>query len=392
MMKALLRGLLLFLILFFALLTFLLTPTGLRLSIETSGYFLPGKLSVKKISGVIIGPLTVEQFHYQDARQTIDIKKLYLNWRPLDLFKKQLHVHSLDVQGLHIITNNSNLPREWTIESLQQTAKALLASLQRRTLPFHGVIEHARFSDIQITNEIEKTKTEIPKLHLRAVITATVWDANVAASIKKPLPVELRFILQGSPTNHAMHFTLIGHHTHWELTGIGDAESLTIHTLKKLLLGGTYDMEFYIHWENALTWDGKIIANHMDLSLLNALWEKSLSITLNSTGTDHHLSLDELTTENNATITTSNGSVHLTVQRKNKWHIQWNGHIQQIESHGKIEGDLLNPYFEAELHGQSQEGKKISSAKLALLGNFTHHTLSAQFIAPQQKINIKVIG
>src|SRR3990167_7417492 len=103
MMKALLRTLFVVIICVIAISAFLLTPIGLRFSIDTASKLMPGKLTYQKISGIIIGPITVDQLHYQSKEESVDIKKLYLSWHPLDLLKRHLHIATLSIQQLQIV-------------------------------------------------------------------------------------------------------------------------------------------------------------------------------------------------------------------------------------------------------------------------------------------------
>lgn len=399
MIKALLRTVFVFIIFLSGFITFLLTPTGLRFSADTISHFLPGKLTIKNISGIIVGPFTLTQLHYQDKELTLDIGKLYINWKPLDLLKRELRFQSIKVDDLHIITSNSDLPREWTVDSIQQTLNTLIASLKRRTLPFHAMIDHADLVNAEFTDPASHFTVKTPHLFLRAILTANQWDTEIVSTLTKPQPFKLYLFLKGTPENYNLHFNLNGAHTHWELLGIGNIESLTLTTPQQLFLNGSLQADFYIHWRNILKWQGNITTKKIDLSLLNPDWIKWVSLNMNSTGSDSN----PLVIDNNAVIATPYGTANIVVHHNKNWHIQWNVNLQslpswittlkgQLKSQGVIDGQDNNPHFHIALNGQSLNTHDTNTANITLDGDFLNHVLSAKFLLQKQKIKLKLDG
>ncbi|OGT47993.1 MAG: hypothetical protein A3E82_04330 [Gammaproteobacteria bacterium RIFCSPHIGHO2_12_FULL_38_11] len=393
-MKILLRSLFIFVILIGALVTFLLTPAGLQFTIDSVSPFLPGKLTIKKISGVIVGPLTLEQIHYQDTKQIIDIKKLHLSWEPLSLFKKEIRINTLKINALHY-TTLSNKPKTNNINAIEQ----LINSIKNHSLSFQLIINHASIVDSAFSDPTTQTLIQLKKLSLHALFTKNKWDTQFSALIEKPKPFQVHFQLAGKPTNYAVDFAITGDRTNWQLTGTGNQENLILHTPNKLLLNGTLNAEFNIHWKTHFQWKAELIAQKINFSLLNPEWIKFLSFHINSAGDNKN----SIHTENNAHIETKDGSLQLTAIHKNTWHIKWHialhslknwlgGTPGNLDSHGKIQGDLSNPHFDINVQSRLHDAEKIHTISLNLLGNFNHHTLLANMQIHRNLIHLKIDG
>src|SRR3989338_11619085 len=234
MIKTLLRSFFLLLILIIGFITFLLTPMGLKFSINIASKFLPGQLSYQKISGVIIGPITIDQLHYKTREQNIFIKKLRINWHPIDLLKHQLHINTINVHDVTIIATKNPIPIQWNQQTIQLVINDFVAAVKNKILPLHLLIDDANFTQIQFINP--NTKLSVKKIFFHAILTKSKWDATFVAIINKPKPYKVQFSVEGKPTNYTMHFSIQGQQIHWKCIGNGNQQSLEMHTLKNIFL------------------------------------------------------------------------------------------------------------------------------------------------------------
>lgn len=79
------------------------TETGLRGLLALAERVAPGQLRVGAVSGRLLGPLRIEQLHYQDGPLQLSLAGADLDWQPTDLFSGELnithlHFNDLDVQ------------------------------------------------------------------------------------------------------------------------------------------------------------------------------------------------------------------------------------------------------------------------------------------------------
>ncbi len=398
MIKALLRTLLIVIILIIAMGAFILTPTGLRWGVHVASTLLPGQLTYQKISGVIIGPLTIDQLHYQDKEESIDIGKLHINWQPLDLFKKQLHIDTLTIQQLHIITNKKILPDQWNEKTARQLFNELQTDIKNETLPFLLIVNQADITQLNIVNP--STTLQIKKMTLHSVLTKNKWDAQFLAIIDKPEPYELKFALLGKPSAYVVDFSIKGNHINWELTGDGDQQSLALKTSKDLFFNGTLNTQVKINWEPTLQWTGYSVGKKINFSLLNAQWINPLSFEIRTAGNNGN----QFTTENEIYILSPLGQFRFTVQHQNTWHIVWLLDLNSLsdfypnvkgylKSRGRMNGDYNNPHFDILLEGQLNSDKEnIKRAEINLNGNFEKQSLTAKIDLHHEKMNLSLNG
>lgn len=398
MMKALLRSLLALLILMGALLAFILTPMGLQVSVDLAKKLLPGELSYKKISGVIIGPIIVDDFQYKTKDQDIKISRLRISWNPLDLLRSQLHIQTLDIDQLHYATNKKSLPDQWNVKAVELVANQWIHALENKTLPLHITIDRANLQQIQFRSP--DTQTDLQKVILRVQLSKEKWNVIFYGSLQKPESLIARFALEGKPSDYSILFLMQGVGTAWELKGMGNQESLSLHTIHTHFLNGLLDAQIQANWQAAPTWTGQFTAKNVNLSLLNPEWTQSLSVQAVSTGKN----ADVLSTHNDLHMQTPAGYLHFTVSHKNTWHIAWHVLLNSLssfylnasghaESRGEIDGDINNPHFNLWAKGKIKNSEgKIKHAKITLIGNNTDHVLTAKADFQRADVSLAIHG
>lgn len=385
MIKALLRTLFIMIILMTAILSFLLTPMGLRATIDLTAKLIPGQLSYKKISGVIIGPITIDQLRYEDKESAFDVEKLKINWNPINLFEGKLHIDTLFLQNLRVISKQDS--DKWNEKRIQHVLKEYI-NIAKNHFPLFLQIDKANITQLQVITPT--TQTQIDKLFLRTILTPEKWDVQFLATIIKPDFFKVHFSLSGKPTQYALQFSITGDHTAWELAGNGTPNTLSVNTLKNTLFNGTLDTQLKINWGETTNWQGRLIAKNIN----------SFSMIAQSTGdTTNHLN-----TDNDVRATTPNGQLHLTVQYHNQWNMVWHLQLHELshffwqskgdlESRGKIKGDIHNPQFDISAMGKwDSHSEKIKHATLQLNGNLENHTLLATATFAHQTSQLKMDG
>ena len=333
--RTLVRTLLLFLIMLAALIAFMLTPTGLRMSIALSSKLLPGTLTYQKISGVLIGPITVDDLHYQDDQQTITIHQLHLNWLPTALLKKQLHISTLQIDNLHIINKNKTSAK-WNTNTIQTTIK----DIENAISFFHLQINHALIKKIDYDSAVNNQSFHMDELYLHSLPTKTKWDTTFFATLKKPQLLTLAMQLHGNPNHYSLKFSVNGDHTKWLLIGSGDQNTLSFSTPNTQLLNGLLEMKLNITSKNGTQWNGNVSANNIDLSQMHSDWTSHFNFTLTGSG--------------------------------------------------KQNGENADPAFD--IHAKSQLDKQGHQINIALSGTSKKQSLTAHARLPRSTIDLQLAG
>jgi len=325
MIKTLLRSLLVIFILGIALAAFILTPSGLRMSVDLASHFLPGELSYQKISGVIIGPMTIDHLQYKNKDETMSADQVRIDWRPMDIFKKELHISSLDIQNLHVISHNKTIPAQWTEKSIQRAIYDLRETIKDQILPLHLELNEMNVTQLTVSDYAQQT--QLKKISFQDTSTKNQLNIKLFATIDKPSLLNIQFQLHENPSGDTLHLLITGDHTDWDLVGTGNQQSWHFHTLKDVFLNGTLNAELHLNLKSTLNWRAKLTAVKIDLSRLDPLLTSSLTGQLNSTDSTNDLR-----------IQTATSHFHFTAMHKNAWHI----HGNFLSSNGELKHAEIN--------------------------------------------------
>lgn len=327
MIKTLIRTFLVIIILLIALTVFLLTPSGLRFSFDVVAKLLPGQLTYQKISGVIIGPINIDQLHYKNNDKIIEIKKLHLNWQPTNLFKKQLSITALSIQQLHIITSEEIFPAYDDEKTINTTISNLLLFLKHKTLLPHLRIKHAEIAHLIMQSPT--SQVVLKKIQLHSVMNNKHWDVQLFSTIKEPQIAMIHFQLTGRSSDYIIHASVKGEKIHWILQGAGNQKSFSLHA---------HNIKFNMQWHPTLSWHGKFISKtilldstgkidgtiiHMHLLATHHLSRKktrSLMIDIHGTSQNHII---------HAKLHFPRRKINLTIDGHYR-HQKWNGTLRQL--------------------------------------------------------------
>ncbi|MFO1372563.1 MAG: translocation/assembly module TamB domain-containing protein [Candidatus Competibacteraceae bacterium] len=121
------------------------TETGLQGLLVLAQRVLPGQLSYSRASGRLLGPLQIEQLHYQDGPLQVTLADGEFDWRPTDLLHRvltitRLHVNELDLQ----------LPPSTATPTPSESAASKPLSLPDIRLPLAITIADLEGRDIHI--------------------------------------------------------------------------------------------------------------------------------------------------------------------------------------------------------------------------------------------------
>lgn len=367
-MKALLRLLLIIFFLAIATAAFILTPSGLRMSVDLVAHFLPGELSYQKISGVIIGPMTIDHLQYKNKDETISADQVRVSWHPMDLFKKELHIGSLNIQNLHVISHHKTIPTQWTEKSVERAIYDLRATIKDQILPLRLVLNEMNVTQLTVSDSTQQT--QIKKISLQDTSTKDQQNIKFLASIDKPTLLNIQFQLHSDPKGDSLHLLITGDHTDWDIVGTGNRQSWDFHTVKDVFLNGTLNAELHLNLDSASKWRVKLAAEKIDLSQLDPLLTSSLTGQLNSTNNTNDLR-----------IQTAKAVFHITAVHKNAWHIHGSFHSPNAKlkrAEINLIGDFHDNEWRSTLNKFTLDFAKVGALRLTkpTAVTATEHTIN----------------
>lgn len=316
----LLRTFWLLVLFLFACIAFLLTPTGLKFSADSLSYFSNGKFSYQDISGVLIGPIQMSNIKLVDTDQTVLIKKITLDWNPIDLLRGRFQVSRLNINSVRVI--NNNVHRRITAQSLQESIKYW----QNFRLPFDIMIKNAHITDIQISNAHLKPTVIIPNLNFHIIMGNKKWDAQITSDLTTPRVMQWEFNLLGTPSQYHFHMNINGQYTHWQLQGSGDPQKIIMATPSTEFLSGKLALNLQLTLLPKLQWQGNLLASNIDLKEYNPDWPNNFTAEINS----HAENAGNIIAETTAHLQSTLGQWNAVLKYNNNWSININSADEKI--------------------------------------------------------------
>jgi translocation and assembly module TamB len=123
------------------------TQSGFDWAYQRAESYLPQKLTIKKVAGRFIGPISIEGLEYKQDKNTVKADQITLDWLPSALLRARI-----DIQLFHVETLKIDLaPSE-----SDNTAKPI--TLPNIHLPWRLTMQDAQIKDLRL-NQGEKTVT-----------------------------------------------------------------------------------------------------------------------------------------------------------------------------------------------------------------------------------------
>lgn len=334
MIKFFIRSIFIIIFLIFLSVAFLLTPSGLKLSVDLASYFSHGKFTYQKISGVIIGPIELDNIKYITNDKTIFIKKLALNWQPLDLLKYQFYISKLNIDSLHIIDNQPATPI--TAQNIENILKSCLDF----KLPIPIQIDQAHFQQVVFNKII------IPKINFKFVLNAKKWDVLLSGNMEKPQILQWMFHLDGTPEHYHFLLNTIGNNSNLKLNGFGNVKQMTIATEKSKLLNGNIDAHLQLNMMPFAQWTGYLTVTQPDfLVRIKSDGENNASLISNNT----------------LHFKTNSGTINITANYNQQWKMNCDTYFLKNHQHFSTQAKLTGTVKQNNLQiKMNLAGQKIS--------------------------------
>ena len=251
------------------------TENGLHWLYQRIEFYLPAELSLTKLEGKLIGPITVSGFEYQQDGTLITADQIIVDWQPGALLAANINISRAYIQSLTIV-----LPATEETEQTQTTEQTL--TLPEVSLPWRLLLKHAEVDGLSISQDeqhVNLNKIKLSATTLFSQINIKELDINADT-----FSMNIKGKLQ--PTQHYRHDLKINWQTslpssaiingHGQL--VGDMQSTRVKQELKGPLQLTLDAELN-NLLNQLTWLAKIDVTQFDVAKLDASWP-ALSGTL----------------------------------------------------------------------------------------------------------------
>ena len=342
MIKAIIRIFLLFVILLIALIVFLLTPTGLKVSVDLAARFAPMTIQYQKISGTFLGPITIEELHIQDDQHDLRIKKIHWNWRLLALLNKQFVITQLHVNQISVAIPDTT-PAPAPTPSTEPKTKAIsvkeinhyreavanfFAKLRDNEVILPILINDASIKNLTIKTPT-KTITAFKTLRFNSQFRRRDFDLHLEANATKPTPWHIKIHINGNANHYQTDFIFNYQNHHWQAGGSGDANGIHLRIQKGHLLNGTTAGDIQLTWSPHLTWHIHLRAKQLNLKLLDSNWPALSTVSIQSDGS---LKNNDPKFTASIQLTAPHAKVAVQLKHNRLWHAQWQLNVSRLNS------------------------------------------------------------
>jgi translocation and assembly module TamB len=251
------------------------TESGLRWSFEQVTHLIPGQVQSSKISGKLIGPLSIQNIRFEQNGTLVNIEKVYLEWRPARLLKGVLDIALLDINHIEL-TQATKEPDNEPI------------SLPDIQLPMAIRIEHLRLTDLDINqpgqhlivNSVAlSAKGENDAIHIdQLLVKAPQYQFDVTGNLKTTSTYEHQLSINWE-TSQLPDKTLKGNGT---LNGSLENTQLNHRITQPVNVYLTANIENILA---ELSWQAEVKADDLVVRELNPEWpDASTTIALQGSG------------------------------------------------------------------------------------------------------------
>jgi len=264
--KLFLYSLLIFIPALISIIWFLNSQTGLQFVLKQVDTLLPSDLSFDNVQGSILGPITINEFNYQQIDVNIRAKKITLDWSPSSLLFSKLIINNLQIKSLSISISDSN-----TTSSQQQIV------LPDIVLPIAIELHSSDIESIKVSNptqhyvidklllsanaESGTSKIKINALNVNAYKTAVTIAGYINVNANYAHNIEINW------TNKFVPDTT--------MTGSGTISGNLIQSTLQHQISGVGELDISASINNVLSdlhWSTELKLSNFNLSRLNKNW------------------------------------------------------------------------------------------------------------------------
>lgn len=375
----------LFILLMF-ILTILMTPIGLKLSLFILKLTLPGELTYQKVQGMLAGPIEVQQLSYTHDARIVKVNDLRFNWQPLQLARRRIQITQLAANGITIITPQKTAPKAkphktpLTREMLIKRFNALEPiEPEALHLPFELVINNATLNHFTYGHQIKKPLFKANQIFLNTTITQEKVMLNGYAAIVNPFPMQLNLTASGNLNEYKFSSSIKSPRGNIQLIGTGNRHSASLNIPKANILNGSVSAKVTANWFPKIDWHISATAKHLNLQSVNSELTKSLSGQLTTQGElTKNIPFFNLTLDGKSEST----QLSLALAHHQQWEANWKISIPNLKAlyadatgklttTGMMQGQLLYPQTTGEINGTNLHLNQLSLASIQ--GNWNIH-------------------
>ena len=246
------------------------TEHGLNWSYQQVESYLTTELSINKLEGRLIGPVTITGFKYQQDGTVISAQQIKADWLPTDLLAANINISQLHIQSLKIVLPKTDESEQTHAAETKQEIK-----LPEISLPWRLVLKGAEIDGLNVIQNDQVFR--LNKVTLNATTLFSKINIKQLSINADTFAVDINGTLQpvrdyGHDLNLGWQFTLPSGEV---LKGKGQLAGSIQQTRLQQTLSGPLQLTFDATLTDllkSLNWKAKTNIRQFDISKLNANW------------------------------------------------------------------------------------------------------------------------
>lgn len=331
----------------------LLTPLGLKISLNILNQNIPGQLHYQNVRGIIFGPLTLRDVSYQYQDQLYSASRVHLRWRPSALLAGKLDIIVLDIDDLSITIPQAPAPKfipSWN--QLHQNLQTIRPQLTALHLPFQLAVNSADIKNFRWRQRPGNPLVQAKEIKMQNVLVDQQHlQGDAQAQLIEPYPLNIQLSLKGSPQDYRFNLQAYNPQMHWVVDGKVNPQRVQLDAPQVFIFGGQFNAHLLWEWQSPISWELTLSGQHLDLSSLQSNLPQPIDIFVNSAGSLGH---DHPHFSWNLNLKTPQSQLNTQGQFDRQWDIKWNFKTRQlaelfpfssgaVKSQGELHGSLLKP-------------------------------------------------
>lgn len=171
------------------------TQAGLRWALAQAAERLPGKLSVQKAEGRLIGPLTLTGLAYRHAGRSVALRQVTLDWSPRALLAGTLRIERLAVSGGRVALPAAAGNTSVSLPRLPIAVRIVDARLHDLSIA-RGGAQPIELRALELQAALRGRRLRIAKLAIRLPQASLHASGTVGLAPKTPTALALRWELE----------------------------------------------------------------------------------------------------------------------------------------------------------------------------------------------------
>lgn len=340
-------------------LAILLTPLGLKIGVTVLSQIVPGELHYKKITGTLLGPLTIKELSYRYQDRAFSINRLYLQWHPSSLLAGRIFIETINMDNLLISTPQAPTP-SFSPDTLKQTLQNIHPAGIGQNFPLKLKINHSNIRNLTWQQQPGKPTLRVADLRIQGIMEPDAVKIKMQAQLIDPYFIQADLSITGTPAEYRFNLNVASPQNRGSLNGNINADHIQMETEKALIFGGELSAHLTYQWktpQTPISWQLSLKGRHLDFSPFQPHIPHPLDILLDTTGTwpeaEPYFSWK-------AKLQTAQMQITTQGNHEKQWNFNWDVDIHELaewlpfghgmlSSTGELHGDLNKPQTKGHL-------------------------------------------